>query len=175
MGLNLLPCQFIHQTKGNALQNKKIHVNKPLPVNLATSQNDPLHDLLSVFFQRKGGPTGAQRPSGHLFAVLHASVSHLINYLWVTTSNRCKILRFFSFFSTFGGWEGNHFLQNFTENNSIRNFKAWKPREIAEKCLVWRAPKFSSILVKIDRIGRVNMAFLAIWGQYWTLKYKLAR
>ena len=80
MGLNLLPTQFIHQTKAYALQNKEKHVNKPLSVNLAVSQWDLLHDSFSVFFKRKGGPTGAQRPSGHFFVVLNASKSHLINY-----------------------------------------------------------------------------------------------
>ena len=80
MGLNLLPSQFIHQKKAYALQNKKMHVNKLLPVNLAVSRWDLLHDSLSLFFKQKGGPTGAQRPSGHFYVVLHASKCHLINY-----------------------------------------------------------------------------------------------
>ena len=85
------------------------------------------------FSQQKGGPKGAQRPSDHLFVVLCVLKSHLINYSW----KRCKIFHFFSFPLTFGGWIWDHFVQNFTENNSVENFEAWKSREMAEKSL-WR-------------------------------------
>ena len=53
MGLKLLPSQFIHQKKAYALQNKKMHVNKLLSVNLAVSRWDLLHDSLSVFSSKK--------------------------------------------------------------------------------------------------------------------------
>ena len=92
------------------------------------------------FFQAKRWP---ERPSGHFFVVLYASKSHLINYSWVTTSKRCKIFHFFSFLLTFGGWDCNHFAQNFMGNNSVKNFKAWKSREVAEKCLWKWTPTFA--------------------------------
>ena len=37
--------------------------------------------------------------SGHLFVVLCASKSHLINYSWVTKPKRCKIFHFFFHFA----------------------------------------------------------------------------
>ena len=89
--------------------------------------------LVFRFSQLKGGPKGAERPSGHFSVVLCASKSHLINYSW----KRCKIFHFFSFPLTFGGWNWDHFVQNFTENDSVENFKAWKSREMGEKCL-WK-------------------------------------
>ena len=64
MGLNLLPRQFIHQTKASALQNKKMHVTKPLPVNLAISGEDLLHDFLSAFPSKKVAPPGGPTPEG---------------------------------------------------------------------------------------------------------------
>ena len=68
-------------------------------------------------------------------------------------SNRCKIFYFFSFLLTFGGWQGNHFVQNFMENNSIENVEVWKSRESDENCFLRCASKFSLIPVEIDRIG----------------------
>ena len=122
--------------------------------------------LTFSFYNQKGGPTGAQRPSGHFFVVLNASKSHLINYSWVTTSKRCKIFHFFSFLLTFGGWDWNHFVQNFMENNSIKNFEAWKAEESAEKCLLRCTPMLSLI-------GLVTWLFWElepkddIWNRNW--------
>ena len=64
-----------------------------------------------------------------------------------------QFFHFFSFLLIFGGWQGNHFVQNFMENNSIENFEAWKSRESAENCLIRCASKLSLIVVHIDRIG----------------------
>ena len=62
---------------------------------------------------------------------LQFSSIKLINYSW----KRCKNFHFFFFLLTFGGWDWNHSVQNFMENNSIKNFEAWKAEESAENCL----------------------------------------
>ena len=49
MGLKLPPSQLIHQKKAYALQNKKMHVNKALPVNLAIFREDVLRACRATF------------------------------------------------------------------------------------------------------------------------------
>ena len=53
--------------------------------------------------------TTKKSPEGRLFCGL---TRHLINNSW----KRCKNFHFFSLFLTFGGWDWNHFVQNFMEN-----------------------------------------------------------
>ena len=102
-------------------------------------------------------------------AALRGRKSHLINYSWGITSKRCKIFHFFSFLLTFGGWDWNHFVQNFMENNSIKNFEAWKAEESAEKCL-WRCTPMLSL------IGWVTWLFWElepkydIWNRKWPVR-----
>ena len=71
MGLTLAPGQIIHQTKAYALQNKEMHVNKPLSINLAIIPEKIFGMTFFQFFPAK---------RGHFFVVLLASKSHLINY-----------------------------------------------------------------------------------------------
>ena len=120
MGLNLLPTQFIHQTKAYALQNEEKHVNKPVSVNLAVSQWDLLRDSFSVFSSKKVArrARSARRATFLLTYTPQRAISLIIHEL------SCKIFHFFSFLLTFGGWDCNHFVPNFMGNNSIKNFKA---------------------------------------------------
>ena len=95
MGLNLLPKQFIHQTKASALQNKKMHVNKLLPVNLAVSRWDLLHDSLSVFSSKKVArpARSAGRATFSLSYTPQRAISLIIHEL-----QRQKDAKFFTFF-----------------------------------------------------------------------------
>ena len=95
MGLNLLPTQFIHQTKAYALQNKEKHVNKPLSVNLAVSQWDLLHDSFSVFSSKKVArrARSARRATFTLSYTPQRAISLIIHEL-----QRQKDAKFFTFF-----------------------------------------------------------------------------
>ena len=95
MGLNLLPTQFIHQTKAYALQNKEKHVNKPLSVNLAVSQWDLLHDSFSVFSSEKVArrARSARRATFSLSYTPQRAISLIIHEL-----QRQKDAKFFTFF-----------------------------------------------------------------------------
>ena len=124
MGLNLLPTQFIHQTKAYALQNEEKHVNKPVSVNLAVSQWDLLHDSFSVFSSKKVArrARSARRATFSLSYTPQRAISLIIHEL--QRQKDAKFFTFFSFLLTFGGWDCNHFAQNFMGNNSIKNFEA---------------------------------------------------
>ena len=95
MGLKLLPSQFIHQKKAYALQNKKMHVNKLLPVNLAVSRWDLLHDSLSVFSSNKVArrARSARRATFTLSYTPQRAISLIIHEL-----QRQKDAKFFTFF-----------------------------------------------------------------------------
>ena len=95
MGLKLLPSQFIHQKKAYALQNKKMHVNKLLPVNLAVSRWDLLHDSLSVFSSKKVArrARSARRATFTLSYTPQRAISLIIHEL-----QRQKDAKFFTFF-----------------------------------------------------------------------------
>ena len=95
MGLKLLPSQFIHQKKAYALQNKKMHVNKLLSVNLAVSRWDLLHDSLSVFSSRKVArrARSARRATFTLSYTPQRAISLIIHEL-----QRQKDAEFFTFF-----------------------------------------------------------------------------
>ena len=95
MGLNLLPTQFIHQTKAYALQNEEKHVNKPVSVNLAVSQWDLLHDSFSVFSSKKVARR-ARSPRRATFSLSYTpqrAISLIIHEL-----QRQKDAKFFTFF-----------------------------------------------------------------------------
>ena len=95
MGLNLLPTQFIHQTKAYALQNEEKHVNKPVSVNLAVSQWDLLHDSFSVFSSKKVArrARSARRATFSLSYTPQRAISLIIHEL-----QRQKDAKFFTFF-----------------------------------------------------------------------------
>ena len=120
LALNFLPGQFIHQTKALALQIEKWHVTKPLPVNLAISQNDLWLDFFSALPGKKVArrARSALRATFQLFYAPQRAISLIIHEL------SCKKFHFFSFLLTFGEWNGDHYGQNFMENNSVENFKA---------------------------------------------------
>ena len=133
MGLNLGQGQVLHQTKGYALQNKEMHVNKPLSINLAII---PEKIFGMTFFSVFPSKKVARRARSSLRAIFLSSyapqraTSLIIHEL--QHQKDAKFFTFFPFLLAFGGWDCNHFAQNFTENNSIENFKAPKSREIAE-------------------------------------------
>ena len=95
MDLKLLPSQFIHQKKAYALQNKKMHVNKLLSVNLAVSRWDLLHDSLSVFSSKKVArpARSAGRATFSLSYTPQRAISLIIHEL-----QRQKDAKFFTFF-----------------------------------------------------------------------------
>ena len=67
--------------------------------------------------------TTKKSPFGRLFCCLPR---HLINNSW----KRCNFFHFFFFFLTFGGWDWNHFVQNFMENKNFWVFKPEKQRKV---------------------------------------------
>ena len=69
------------------------------------------------------------RPKGDFFVVLHG-ISLIIH------ENVAKIFTFFPFFLTFGGWDWNHFVQNFMENK-----KKWKAKPIKQRKVLKIASK----------------------------------
>ena len=70
MGLTLAPGQIIHQTKAYALQNKEMHVNKPLSINLAIIPEKIFGMTFFQFFPAKRWPEGRAAPFGPFFCRL---------------------------------------------------------------------------------------------------------